>query len=210
MTPENLGNTRHDQRGFIHKRIGGFVSGAVRGAVGAVGGVLLGGGIPTPVSVIQGAVRGALGSRATRSQRVAQTPAGRFVRQAPVSRLDPRPSGGQQGVVVGRTREDRIFVGPQGQPVGQLPVGRGTQVAVDGTCPPGAVCPKGFRINKTSYFLRDGTFVARESRCVRIRRRDALNGRAALNSTRRLVAYSKATRRVNSAIRQAARATRHR
>lgn len=209
MTGENLGNTRHDQRGFIHKKIGGFIGGAVRGAVGTVGGVLLGGGIPTPISVIQGAVRGALGQRAPRRQQVAQTPVGRFVqRNAPVSRLDPR-RGGQQGVVVGRTREDRIFVGPQGQPVGQLPAGQGTQVGVNGTCPPGAVCPKGFRLNKTSYFLRDGTFVQRESRCIRIRRRDALNGRAALNSTRRLVAYTKASRRIRTAIRSAARASRH-
>ena len=210
MSPENLGNTRHDQRGFIHKKIGGFIGGAVRGAVGTVGGVLLGGGIPTPISVIQGAVRGALGSRAPRAQRVAVTPAGRFVRQAPILRANGRIQGGQQGVVVGRTREERIFVGPRGQPVGQLPAGQGTQVAIDGTCPPGALCPKGFRVNKTSYFLRDGTFVPRESRCVRIRRRDALNGRAALNSTRRLVAYTKANRRVATAIRAAARATRHR
>ncbi len=210
MTPENLGNTRHDHRGFIHKRIGRFVGGAVRGAVGSVAQVITGGGIPTPITIFQGAARGALGSRATRSQQVA-TGAGRFVRPAPVSRLDPGLRGGQRGVVVGRERTDQIFIGPRGQPVGQLPAQQPIQqVGANGTCPPGAVCPKGFRVNKTSYFLRDGTFVARESRCVRIRRRDALNGRAALNSTRRLVAYSKATRRVNSAIRQAARATRHR
>lgn len=51
--------------------------------------------------------------------------------------------------------------------------------------PPGAVptgpalaCPPGMRANKSSYFLRDGSFVAKNSRCVSIRRRNPGNSRA--------------------------------
>lgn len=208
MTGENLGNTRHDERGFIHKKIGGFIGGAVRGAVGGVVGVVTRGGIPTPLSVLGGAVRGALGQRAPRQQQLAVTPTRRFPLQAPVSRLQ---GGGQRQttgisvgpVLIGR-RTETLQVGTGNGRGGQQGV-----IAQDGVCPPGAVCPKGMRPNKSSYFLRDGTFVQRESRCVKIRRRDALNGRAALNSTRRLVAYTKANRRVATAIRAAARATKH-
>ena len=208
MTGENLGNTRHDERGFIHKKIGGFVTGAVRGAVGGVIGVVTRGGIPSPLTVIGGAVRGALGQRAPKMQVVNQ----RFgrARQPLQTRADLQ--GGVQRTTTG------ISVGPVlvGRRTETLQVGTGNGrggvqpiQTQDGVCPPGGVCPKGMRPNKSSYFLRDGTFVPRESRCVRIRRRDALNGRAALNSTRRLVAYTKANRRVATAIRAAARATKH-
>ena len=208
MTGENLGNTRHDERGFIHKKIGGFVSGAVRGAVGGVIGVVTRGGIPTPFSVLSGAVRGALGQRAPR-----QTQVRGLATQAGFPQAPERLQGGGQrtttgitlpgGVVIGR-RTETLQVGSGNGRGGQQGV-----IAREGVCPPGALCPKGMRLNKTSYFLRDGTFVQRESRCIRIRRRDALNGRAALNSTRRLVAYTKANRRVATAIRAAARATKH-
>jgi len=35
----------------------------------------------------------------------------------------------------------------------------------------GAGCPKGFHPNKSSYFLKDGTFVEKHSKCVKHRRR---------------------------------------
>jgi len=41
-----------------------------------------------------------------------------------------------------------------------------------------AVIPKGFRLNKSDYFLRDGTFIAKGTRIVKMRRRDPLNPRA--------------------------------
>ncbi len=197
MTWEFLKRTLRSEGGFIHKKIFGVARRVVGGVVRTTAGVLLGGGIPTPVSVVQGIARGVLGQRPTRGQQVGTSP---------VSRLDPIPSGAE----VGRTRTETVFVGPRGQAAGQLPTQqRGTQVAVNGTCPPGAVCPKGFRVTKTSYHLRDGTFVPRESRCVRIRRKDFLNGRAALGATRRLTGYVRANRKVARAIRTAARATRH-
>lgn len=42
----------------------------------------------------------------------------------------------------------------------------------------GGGCPKGMQLNKTDYFLRDGTFVPAGSRCVATRRRNPLNPRA--------------------------------
>ena len=208
MSPEDLGNTRHEQRGFIHKKIGGFIGGAVRGAVGGVVGTIARGGIPTPFTVLGGAARGALGQRAPRQMQVRTLATQAGFPQQPVSRLQ---GGGQRTttgisvgpVLIGR-RTETLQVGTGNGRGGVQPIQ--TQ---NGVCPPGGVCPKGMRPNKSSYFLRDGTFVQRESRCVRIRRRDALNGRAALNSTRRLVAYTKANRRVATAIRAAARATKH-
>lgn len=38
--------------------------------------------------------------------------------------------------------------------------------------------PKGTHLNKSDYFLRDGTFVAKGTRLVRNRRRDPMNARA--------------------------------
>lgn len=50
----------------------------------------------------------------------------------------------------------------------------------DGDCPAEArVCaPRGFHLNKSSYFLRDGSFVARGTKFVRNRRLNNANGRA--------------------------------
>jgi hypothetical protein len=38
--------------------------------------------------------------------------------------------------------------------------------------------PSGYKLNKTSYFLRDGTFVPKGTRWVKVRRRNAMNPRA--------------------------------
>lgn len=45
-------------------------------------------------------------------------------------------------------------------------------------CPPGAACPRGEHLNKSDYFLKDGTFVPKGSRCVSNRSRNVLNPRA--------------------------------
>jgi len=47
-------------------------------------------------------------------------------------------------------------------------------------------CPTGQRPNKSSYFLKDGTFVEKGSRCVTIRRTNPLNPRALSRSIRRI------------------------
>lgn len=62
----------------------------------------------------------------------------------------------------------------------------------------GAVgCPSGFHPNKSDYHLRDGTFVAKGTRCVRNRRRNALNPRAASRAMSRLVAAKKAVKQLS-------------
>lgn len=47
-----------------------------------------------------------------------------------------------------------------------------------GPCPPGEGGPKGYHLNKSGYFLKDGTYVAPGTKWVRNRRRNPLNIRA--------------------------------
>ena len=54
--------------------------------------------------------------------------------------------------------------------------------------------PKGYRLNKTGYFLKDGTYVPPESRFVRIRRRNSLNPRALSRAMSRLEGAKKAAK----------------
>jgi hypothetical protein len=51
----------------------------------------------------------------------------------------------------------------------------GTEVA---TVTENGACPSGHRPNKTSYFLKDGTFVEKGTRCVKRRQRNPMNPRA--------------------------------
>jgi hypothetical protein len=77
------------------------------------------------------------------------------------------------------------YVGPMGG-------GNGTQVqAMNGKA------PGGYHWNKTSYFLKDGTYVPEGSKLVKNRRRNPLNPRAASRAISRLESAKKATRRLN-------------
>ena len=51
--------------------------------------------------------------------------------------------------------------------------------------------PAGYRLNKSSYFLKDGTFVQARSRYVRIRRRNFANGRALRRSIGRVQGFER-------------------
>ena len=64
-------------------------------------------------------------------------------------------------------------------------------------------CPSGYHLNKTSYFLKDGTFVPARSKCVKNRRRNPLNPHALNRATSRLLAYDKNKKRVERAIKKA-------
>lgn len=57
-----------------------------------------------------------------------------------------------------------------------------------------AAPPKGYRLNKTGYFLKDGTYVPPESRFVKIRRRNSLNPRALSRAMSRLEGAKKASK----------------
>jgi len=61
-------------------------------------------------------------------------------------------------------------------------------------------CPSGYHANKTSYFLKDGTYVPRGSRCVRNRRRNPLNFRALNRSISRVKQAHKTAQRIEKAI----------
>lgn len=56
--------------------------------------------------------------------------------------------------------------------------------------------PKGMRLNKSSYFLRDGTFVPKGTRWVKIRRRNSLNPRALDRAIGRVVGAKKAAKKL--------------
>jgi len=51
--------------------------------------------------------------------------------------------------------------------------------------------PAGYHLNKSSYFLKDGTFVPARSRYVRIRRRNFANGRALRRSIGRVQGFER-------------------
>jgi len=51
---------------------------------------------------------------------------------------------------------------------------------------PSGAPPKGYRLNKSGYFLKDGTYVAPETRYVKIRRRNSMNPRALSRSIARV------------------------
>jgi len=61
----------------------------------------------------------------------------------------------------------------------------------------GTGCASGFHPNKSAYFLKNGTFVEAESRCVKNRRRNPLNPRAASRAISRLESAKKAVSRIN-------------
>ncbi len=57
-------------------------------------------------------------------------------------------------------------------------------------------CASGFHLNKSSYFLRNGTFIQKGSRCVKNRRRNDFNGRAISRSMKRLTGAKKASKMI--------------
>lgn len=70
---------------------------------------------------------------------------------------------------------------------------------------PGGACPKGMRLNKSGYFLQDGTFVPPQSRCVRYRSMNPLNPRALRKGLSRAEAFEKIARRTVNGLRSGAK-----
>ena len=109
----------------------------------------------------------------------------------------PGPVGAIAGTIFGRGTAPRpvpVQQFPRAQPL-PVPGFRGAaQRFFPGgetgfECPPGGGCPKGMRLNKSAYFLRDGTFVAPGTRCVKTRRINAGNGRAVRRAINRENAF---------------------
>lgn len=57
-------------------------------------------------------------------------------------------------------------------------------------------CPTGHHPNKSDYFLKDGSFVQKGTRCVKNRRRNPLNARAADRAISRIESAKRATKRL--------------
>ena len=133
--------------------------------------------------------------------------------------------GGRAGAM--RTREERARMGvpTMGVPMGLAPRGRGPGVtrqqrragvgamrtagiggAVARLLPGGetgyevaqVACPSGFHANKSDYFLRDGTFVPKGSKCVRNRRRNPLNPKAASRAISRIKSAKNAAKMLSN------------
>ena len=133
--------------------------------------------------------------------------------------------GGRAGAM--RTREERARMGvpTMGVPMGLAPRGRGpgrtrqqqragvggrkragVTGAVQRFLPGGetgyevaqVACPSGFHANKSDYFLRDGTFVPKGSKCVRNRRRNPLNPRAASRAISRIKSAKNAAKMLSN------------
>ena len=84
-----------------------------------------------------------------------------------------------------------IRVGPVGiNPSAALPGGRPLFTpAAPVAAPPsvnGAGAPAGYHLNKSSYFLKDGTYVEKGTRYVRNRRRNPMNPRALKRAVARI------------------------
>jgi len=84
-------------------------------------------------------------------------------------------------------------IGPQGIPLAG-PLAGAQRLIPGGATGLGAGCPSGFHPNKSDYFLRSGAHVAKGTRCVRNRRRNPLNPRAASRAISRIVSAKKATK----------------
>lgn len=82
--------------------------------------------------------------------------------------------------------EESLFP-PAAQQLGATaPLAAGTQLA----------CPPGFHANKTNYFLKNGTFVREGTKCVKARRRNPANMRAADRAIGRIESAKKLTKRL--------------
>ena len=93
----------------------------------------------------------------------------------------------------------------------QIPMPGGAQIR-PGAFLPGGVpfttpgeCPKGFRLNKSSYFLKSGAHIPARSKCVRYRRMNVANTRALKRSTRRLTSFENLVKRERKALRKLAK-----
>jgi len=87
----------------------------------------------------------------------------------------------------------RLDVGsllPGGKPA-FIPGGRGIDVI-----------PRGYRLNKSSYFLKDGTFVPEGTRLVKVRRRNFANGRALRRSIGRVQGFERLVKSSRKSLRK--------
>jgi len=104
------------------------------------------------------------------------------------------------------------MMSPRGmQPRLPVPLPGGSTLNV-GRLAPGGVpavtpgeCPKGMRLNKSDYFLKDGTFIPKGSKCVSYRRRNPANGQALRRAIGRAQSFDRLVKRNRKALRSLSR-----
>jgi len=155
--------------GDVFGRIGAGVKGALTGGVsGAIQGLLGGGGR----TVSNGTIISGSGF-----QQAPQGPPPKF--PGKIGPIDLDILGfGQKGASIS------FFNGGGGGVNGN---GNGTILA----------CATGHHPNKSDYFLKNGTFIQKGSRCVKNRRRNPLNARAADRAISRIESAKRATKRLS-------------
>jgi len=164
-------NRPNDERGFIHKKIAG-IGASILGVTSKF--------VPGPAGAFLGIGQRALGLIAAPGGPPATistfTPSIIDIRQPP-----PRSFGQRAARPPPRIPESD-------QMRANRSVGIAPQDRFQNGCPPdpGVCAPRGFHVNKSSYFLSDGTFIAKGSRFVRNRRLNNANGRAQDKSIVRL------------------------
>jgi len=166
----------NERRNFVHKRILGAATGFLGGGfTGAIGGFAAGGRKRSQRNAGPTTTRRGKGSRSRRGSRARQSIGQTFqVTDVP----------GFRGAL-----ERAIPFGATGLQVSGAPLGVG--VAVTGGC------PSGFHPNKSSYFRSDGAGgavrVMKGTMCVRNRRMNALNPKAATKAIARVGAGKRAS-----------------
>lgn len=161
--------------------LGGLIKGAGKLIGGAAKGLLTGG----PLGAVTGAAGALLGGGGA-AQQVA----------TPMLNIAQRPIGIGGSVAMPPFGFPKISGGLSlGAPVGPMTTGA---VA-------GAVQPKGYRLNKSGYFLKSGQYVPPGSRWVRIRRTNPANGRALRKAISRTSQFNNLVKRSRKNLRALAK-----
>lgn len=171
-----------DERGFVHKKLLGLAGKALGVAGGVLPGALgsvsrFGGRILTQSTSGGGAARGrALSAFPTGSRLQIPTPG--LIGRA--QRFFPGGASGFENFPISdpMRKNERVGINVASRAASSLSA---AAAANGGVCP-----PRGMHLNKSSYFLRDGTFVEKGTRFVTNRKRNKSNGRANDNAERRL------------------------
>jgi len=171
--------TRIDHHHFLHKRIFKFAKGLGRTALGVVGQAGIPG-ISQGARFVSSLTRG--GSRDPRftAARATALTRGRLQQQFLLDRRLPESDP--------MLKNKRFGIDVPGQARALLAAG-------------GETCPKGHHLNKSGYFLSNGSHVPALSRCVKNRRRNNDNGRAAMRAARRLLGRKKSQDSIDRALR---------
>jgi len=100
------------------------------------------------------------------------------------------PGANQPGLDVGRFGINPMAILPGGKPFVTKEAG---------------FAPRGYHVNKSAYFLRDGTFVPAGSRYVRNRSRNFANGRALNRAISRTAGFNRLVKRSRNNLRALAK-----